>query len=521
MKDKIIIHYIWFKEYYCYKDFECNFSSKYKFSYNHDDKSVSFEDHSKDYVDDFFDDNIDVSVIVGNNGAGKTTLLRFILNFRKNSFIDTTCVIVLEKKNGNNSKFWAGKFNQSDNGTMANHPVELEINGFPPVNYKFREYQRSQLPCCGDIRFIYLTELFSMNHYFNGTDFINDLSVGAQLYEQTINGDEEKHNKNPILKYDHRLIDWQISFLSGSAQYIRSFNINYPEFLVIQFNYDSEAFTEFYVQVHKDRLRRELKDDFKGNDKELNDIIANKTYELETNSRSYFQSKVEKNVNEIDRAKNECALALLSTIISSRKYFAEKNSRFEPLLDIIDEADSDEEMSLWGKVEIILEKIKTYNKNENQSLLIDPNRYISFMSFFESYIEKKEKYYNSYRKSFFIPTGKMEDIKEFFDNYKKCVSIVEFCSFSWGLSSGEKRLLNMFAKLAHILKPLGNGKMYLPKNVNEDEPASNAVIMFDEAEVGYHPEWQRRYFHSIIRFIKDNIAVDTTNAECCIGIERR
>lgn len=60
------------------------------------------------------------------------------------------------------------------------------------------------------------------------------------------------------------------------------------------------------------------------------------------------------------------------------------------------------------------------------------------------------------------------------------------------LSSGEQELLNLFSRLydAIVLRP--------DKFSNLRSPS---LLMFDEAEIGFHPDWQRRYLKLVIDFI--------------------
>ena len=60
------------------------------------------------------------------------------------------------------------------------------------------------------------------------------------------------------------------------------------------------------------------------------------------------------------------------------------------------------------------------------------------------------------------------------------------------LSSGELEMLNLFSRIydATVLRP--------QKIVNIE---SSCMIMLDEAEIGFHPDWQRRYLKLVIDFL--------------------
>jgi len=67
--------------------------------------------------------------------------------------------------------------------------------------------------------------------------------------------------------------------------------------------------------------------------------------------------------------------------------------------------------------------------------------------------------------------------------------LVHFISFDWrNLSSGEKSFLDLFARLFDAKKRLNNRN-------------DTVIVLLDEAEVGFHPEWQKRFVLNLITFL--------------------
>ncbi len=528
--DKMIVHYIWMENYGCYHNFGCNLSSKYKFAYYSKEDKIVLENKNNDYVDDFFGSNIDATAIIGNNGAGKTTLLRFLFDIMHGRLNNANYIIVFEKINSNNeSHLFAWKHDEKNN---ASDYKQIKIHGYDDKGYEEgKDIEIKDTDFGKEVRSIYLTELYDMDGYMNSFGGEDDLSFASLLHKQAVEGDEEKHIGDHVLKYNHRIIDWQINFLAHEnvKTFSKFFKLRYPELLYIKFSYDTEEFSRFYVNLKIDQFIEEkaklynkpifeIKNEFK-------DEIDEKKTEFDIESRGYF-NKINRD-KEIN-AKVECAKAILFNILSSRKNYPDRDKdEDEKLFTIIDEVrkDSKETDTLWNKVIIILEKIQNYSwikdKKYIRHMSINSKHYISFMYKYSEYLDTKIMDYNPFYNDLTIKVYsevnkndiQIENIQSFFEAYKNCISFVEFLSFSWGLSSGEMRLLNLFSKLTHLLN-WENGKTILPNKNNTvafapEKPVANAIILLDEAEVAYHPEWQRLYFQAVYNFLQKNILSKT------------
>jgi predicted ATPase len=67
--------------------------------------------------------------------------------------------------------------------------------------------------------------------------------------------------------------------------------------------------------------------------------------------------------------------------------------------------------------------------------------------------------------------------------------LIHFISFDWrNFSSGEKSFLDLFARLFDAKKQLKN-------------PSDTVLLLLDEAEIGFHPEWQKRFVSSLVIFL--------------------
>ena len=546
----IRLHYVWFKDNNTFFNQGINFSSKYNFSYDSVSGKLKVTGPKNDkYVDDFWGNNIDVTAIVGQNGAGKTTLLKFIQSLGS-GVISEDSVVVCEK----DSKFWAVRY-YSDGRTPTILPIEgnnianiVELGIKPEeLTFLFRK----------DIRFIYMTEMFNMSQYEAsrpGTSSGDDMSFAAVLYRQSEYGDEEKHTINPVTRYIHRITDWQLDFISNGAKYVEKFDITYPKVLTIKPNYDTFAFEKLYMDV-KSKVQGKIRQS------------SNNEYEDEYDKEATILSK--KWFGTSKNLKDEYAKAIVMNIISSCEYYTDASyPKRKNLYDRLERCYS-LDSGTWESTEIFLKNIneenEKYEKELNEhsgrgtkdksSFYINAKPYIEFMKYLEDFFEGKDQYKHIIF-DIKIPTSNITIIRSFINEYHKCVLIVDFLSFSWGLSSGEILLLNQFGKLMHLFNKieykyiggknirvkknrpqklnLKNIKLiknkfknvkfvkslyryYLPGKDNSTILAKNAVIMLDEAEVAFHPEWQRRYFNAFLNFINQNIAKRGTHIQIIIA----
>lgn len=511
---KITIHYIWFKDYRGFINQGINLSSKYDFKYYPDDGeygSVTIKNNSSEYIEDFFGKNIDVTAIVGQNGIGKTSLLRFIRSLKSSELFLSNFAIIYEI----NSKLY----------------ITRKIKGIEKFTFDIIESEncltnkwfldrphKNTFPLNNHIRYIYLTEMFNMNQYTASEVGDDDLSFASVLYNQTKYGNEEEHVDNPVTRYIHRINEWQLAFLSNGREYVEQFKISFPQYLNIEPSYDDNAYIDLYTRLNSNGKEQRISQQKK--------------------AKEHFEDFMKFGRLKTVSIQDKYATAILMNIISSLKFvLSQDKDEGKQLFDMIENIyQSSHTLNAWDFVYELLKEISENNKiyhnqlikkSTNKSLSsisINADAYIAFMDHFQKFISNKRNEIkitkpnnitlpSSRPYTIMIPTEKTDLIYTFFEKYKQCVQTVDFLSFSWGLSSGETLLLNQFGKLMHILKkdPLGN--YYLPEDNSSPKPAQNAVIMLDEAEVAFHPEWQRLYFEQFLNFVKKNISRSGTHVQ--------
>ena len=88
---------------------------------------------------------------------------------------------------------------------------------------------------------------------------------------------------------------------------------------------------------------------------------------------------------------------------------------------------------------------------------------------------------------------------DFFDKYAKVGKYYDIFNFDYNMSSGEIALLSLYSRFYSLLKINRIGS-YQHKNI--DLKGKNILILLDEAEVLFHPEWQQKYINNLLEFFK-------------------
>lgn len=96
---------------------------------------------------------------------------------------------------------------------------------------------------------------------------------------------------------------------------------------------------------------------------------------------------------------------------------------------------------------------------------------------------------------------------EFYQQYLKACGSTPYLTLDWGLSSGEENLLKMFTNLQEVLCPAGHQKRIICNAKGEIEDGVFECItlwlFLDEADLTYHPEWQRQFMAILTTFLQE------------------
>jgi len=224
--------YLWVEENDLIKGTDFNFGSKYIFSFTKEDKKnkgiLSVKDNPN-FIENFYEDNISISAIVGKNGTGKSQLLRLIwngdINFQTNYFAiilnDGNYELICATHN-NERKIFSDKMQKEYTISLLRKNLE-RIDG--------------------------LTNLFYTNEAISLDTTYGDMTIpknveflSKEFYLKEIINFEQKENRNSIQKYLEELQRNEIKDIKSNLE---SFLDEVEE--KANFVIDNEDIDTFYI----------------------------------------------------------------------------------------------------------------------------------------------------------------------------------------------------------------------------------------------------------------------------------
>lgn len=139
--------------------------------------------------------------------------------------------------------------------------------------------------------------------------------------------------------------------------------------------------------------------------------------------------------------------------------------------------------------------------------------FIEFLSRNEKTFSTQFERFQEYTYSLEVKEENDSFMVEFLNKYRSICNFHYFLTFSWGLSSGESNLLRMFTKLRYLLSgptsydDLVDDREHEKNRIinwfkhGEDIVCDSLVVLIDEADLTYHPDWQRSFVSVLTTFL--------------------
>jgi AAA15 family ATPase/GTPase len=487
------LKFIWVDNFRILKNIGINFnhSDEHKFEYTNDEIKII---PNRKSVLDFGKNITGVTAIAGQNGSGKSSICEIVLN---------TTATYVNGAIGYNIEFNGivcyGDHIFYQKNILINNKEELttlkyvlepfDKSPFESMSLKFKNFIKNG--------FIYYSNVIDWR---SGMDFMNLANISTEnLIEEdrlysTYYSFEDRFNRNlpEYFKYKDKLSQTEL-FLNGEGYRISKFYVNFKDFL--PFRIQSPLI---------------LKSTYSGNNKYLNthqfeDEEVKKFIALEN---SIFDKICDKDVLYVDGDVIETPKEILKNCICQLY-------RYNLLMAISINSKTLHEFGLFEKfvfenadANIIFKDYDSINRLVKVHSGLVKNGDLP-EGYSPSYLKARYETRNSWRfyaiESLYIQTteGNVELLKEFMlleekvlRGDKATLDRVSNYSILSNLSSGEYSFLSFFSRLYDVINKYDLGI----------DDRNKLILFIDEAEIGFHPEWKRKFLKWLLDFLNTNFA---------------
>ncbi|NFE80029.1 hypothetical protein FC820_07155 [Clostridium sporogenes] len=467
--------YVFIKDYKgIIKNKEYNFGGEFLYSYNGE---ILNKEINNSYFNNFFGEQINnLTAIIGQNGSGKSTLINFILDNLvsdvENSLKLKDQAIIVIKENGIYK-------------VLAHSDMIINNkNDFNIVRYStYKDSNKIYEHIGNDTSIVKFSNIFDLNEYNlrHGYNYL-DISTNYLLKNiKNINEAEaegENNNISQLELFKMNEIYKQIEFVyNNDIKDLVDFKL--PSKIEIELN-------EFDYLNNLDDLDVLMEEFF--NSEELYCEDAN---EVSINISEKIRKELNQSVKEEIFCK-ELLILLIENIIFtliSMKSIIVAGKRIEK--DILTNVENSIIKSLYNiysendKIFDMLPNIFDYIKKDLENKcykdewgIIDT---IENSKNFYKYI--KEQGLKSFKDNKII-LGRKEEVCEFIKFYKGVFIYVPLLNIKWReMSSGQTALLSMYSRFYYY----------------RTSYRANNIILIDEGELYFHPEWQKKMINNLVK----------------------
>jgi len=527
--------YLYIDSYRSLKNKEFNFGSDIRFRYDKETKTIRKAFFENPLPENFWGERINnLTMIVGNNGMGKTSTMHCIIDFLRSTVYE-------EQTDGSGAfvfrdeeKYYLYVVKDSDNNfdilqsenepQMIKHGVDS--NNIPRALEKLWE-----------TKLIFITNMLNDADYKRRIsispkrrnsndqryDFLYDCSLGNLLFSaEKSAADHTQGNPDTLKTYFYYEKYRQVKFVFDARQYetLTELKKDYPVplpkrlYIVVAMKHPNDFVYDYFEpeSLMKPWHKKYARIDKKNIDMPFEQLqyhlscgcvynVLNSIYNalnkadqsIENRSVEQYPDK-QKSINHfVDNFKND------TSELSMESMYRWFDALLTKIRNTIKSQKLESELTehiLWlenqGKEFInLIYKQKVFLKNDTQ--FVEESR-------FRVYIDSD---------NWFLAKNKTTTnwLKEFMQKYRYICYPDYFLDFHWDLSSGENNLLNLFASLYFIFDSdyasgrYGDPKLYnKPCNSSKVE-CENAIVLVDEADLTYHPEWQRQFISLLTAFL--------------------
>lgn len=424
-----------------------------------------------------------ITAIIGQNGAGKSNILEYLKRIMTNDlFLNEEALIILK----------------IDGVTTGHHSLQNIVETVEDLDIKLQKATK-------DFAYTYLFSEKDPDSIYEKLVIPNLESTRVVFYSPQadfqsfpFNNNNPQYNDistNYLLEFDHGKGEEYTKYefdkiLSHKSQTTKRFiDLIYSQ-LPLPKDIDNFIPKSTYVQINRlldptSKSRNLLPDD---------EAFLNEFYRKLQEGWNWADS-LRKQGNDLEQHKALLVTELSYSII--RHFFHNKETEFGASSGIKIE-DIDWNMPLENIVRFFLQNQK-WKKSDLPVLLFDS---------LINAIKESEEFSENAMNSFSFRVDRNIDLITLYSNYINYENLFQetghpsgMLDFYWrSISSGEKTLLDLFARLLDTKNRnfVNAGATNEPKLTE----ISNIILLIDEGEMGFHPQWQKNYLKYLISFLR-------------------
>lgn len=529
--------YLYIDNYCSFQKAEFNFSQNIRIQHHPENSALlEVEDQPSRLPEQFWGENIsNLNVVIGNNGAGKTSLMQYLLD------------LFLEAHGGRRASGQGivifgeadtlyGYYNRNWEGPMRE--IQMKSKCYKRMQWLF--HKQNVQENLGRTKLIYLTNALSMrdsrrSQWYNGNRFapLYDCSTGnllASNIERDVNQSMRRGPMGGAEMEAYFLYEQykQIKFVFDRRQHQictelkkKKFPVPVPKALYI------DLLMGYRLSIVESDTEIEIGMD------QLSAVLDEADGGFNATDSTLFLRK------QLNRCALWCAVRSILRCLSRREreilgeylgtWKVDSRNPYQ-YVEIFQE--------IWDITEQIKKKQETYGKEKDKIqdwkwLRRCHRYYVEYFEFIES--EKIEEHFRVDSESwkmliehpgrealtFTVETSDAEWFMKFIQKYRYICNPDYFLDFRWGLSSGENSLLSMFASFYYIFNAdftnKKNGDYRILNHFEEKKEnvqCDSVILLIDEADLTYHPEWQRKFIALLTTFLPQVYPV-----QCCRNIQ--
>ena len=470
--------YLWVEEYKNIHKQGFNFSPKFTCDYNDETNELSIDDNP-DHIENFFGKDINVTAIVGKNGSGKSSIVKIIL---KLFYMYSWNTDITESKNIfliiEENKKW--RYLKYDNVGSSHEEILCQYN---IQDIKIKELSKIKNNLEKGISFF--------NIYYNYMlDTLNDGALQDRWIKNTYHKVDEY--KSAVLFEPKKIIDDDEKIDLELLEYITTQKLSTIYKLNMQNNFIKQFFNpnKLKFEMNKDKISNKFfllgslkmgnpifqyDGTFKHNGKVFNNYTED---EIFTKFNTYMQTISIENIN----------ILYIGLKLLEHNHLMKRDSYVKLRKSFINSFDTDKIFDSFFK------EIQSYNFEKLDCLKENVLGY-EIQKLKNAFMFEKNILNNDIKKNLFESSinkkVKIIDIKEIILEMPPWIDInyYEENKDYKSLSSGEKVFINFIMSLMYQINNLKDTNY---KCIN---------IFLDEVELGFHPDWQKKYLTAILAIL--------------------